>query len=252
MIFFDRSPFATAVVTSAMLRTCVGEVRGEPLTLSVRSFHVPETPFTRAWPPSLPSVPTSLATRVTSSANDESWSTIALTVRADAEELALHGAAVDLEGHLLREVALGDGVDDARDLDGGADEVLDDGVERRERLGPVAAQACGRGALRQAALAADCAADAGDLLRDRLAAVGDLVERPAQVGAEPAAARRQPYGEVAVPGCGERGEELLELLAGHLVVGIPILGRRGGGPSALRRPPPAFTRDGHSCPLVKE
>ena len=41
-------------------------------TLSVRSFHVPATPFTSAWPPSLPSVPTSRATRVTSDANDES------------------------------------------------------------------------------------------------------------------------------------------------------------------------------------
>ena len=41
---------------------------------------MPETPLTSAWPPSLPSVPTSRATRVTSSANDESWSTIALTV----------------------------------------------------------------------------------------------------------------------------------------------------------------------------
>ena len=36
------------------------------LTLSVRSFHVPATPGTSAWPPSLPSVPTSRATRVTS------------------------------------------------------------------------------------------------------------------------------------------------------------------------------------------
>ena len=36
------------------------------LTLSVRSFHVPETPRTSAWPPSFPSVPTSFATRVTS------------------------------------------------------------------------------------------------------------------------------------------------------------------------------------------
>jgi len=35
-------------------------------TLSVRSFHVPPTPGTCAWPPSLPSVPTSRATRVTS------------------------------------------------------------------------------------------------------------------------------------------------------------------------------------------
>ena len=50
------------------------------LTESVRSFHVPATPRTSAWPPSLPSVPTSRATRVTSEANDDSWSTIVLIV----------------------------------------------------------------------------------------------------------------------------------------------------------------------------
>ena len=50
------------------------------LTFSVRSRHVPDTPSTSAWPPSLPSVPTSFATRVTSSAKRESWSTMALTV----------------------------------------------------------------------------------------------------------------------------------------------------------------------------
>ena len=49
-------------------------------TDSVRSCHVPETPFTWAWPPSLPSVPTSRATRVTSSAKDPSWSTMVLIV----------------------------------------------------------------------------------------------------------------------------------------------------------------------------
>jgi hypothetical protein len=48
------------------------------LTESVRSFHVPATPGTSAWPPSLPSVPTSRATRVTSEANARSWSTIVL------------------------------------------------------------------------------------------------------------------------------------------------------------------------------
>src|SRR5438067_998035 len=53
-------------------------------TESVRSRHVPETSSTCAWPPSSPSVPTSRATRVTSSANDESRSTIALIVRASA------------------------------------------------------------------------------------------------------------------------------------------------------------------------
>ena len=39
------------------------------LTDSVSSFQTPETPRTCAWPPSLPSVPTSRATRVTSDAN---------------------------------------------------------------------------------------------------------------------------------------------------------------------------------------
>ena len=46
------------------------------LTLSVRSFHTPLTPFTSAWPPSLPSVPTSRATRVTSAAKPFNWSTM--------------------------------------------------------------------------------------------------------------------------------------------------------------------------------
>ena len=50
------------------------------LTLSVKSFQVPATPGTCAWPPSWPSVPTSRATRVTSEANAFSWSTIVLMV----------------------------------------------------------------------------------------------------------------------------------------------------------------------------
>ena len=70
VIFFERSPFATAVVTSAMLRTCFVRFVAMKFTLSVRSFHVPLTPFTFAWPPSFPSVPTSRATRITSDANE--------------------------------------------------------------------------------------------------------------------------------------------------------------------------------------
>ncbi len=80
VIFFDKSPFATAVVTSAMLRTCAVRFDAIELTESVRSFQVPATPCTSAWPPRRPSVPTSRATRVTSEANDESWSTIVFTV----------------------------------------------------------------------------------------------------------------------------------------------------------------------------
>ena len=80
VIFFDRSPFATALVTSAMLRTWPVRLLAMKFTLSVRSFHVPATPCTSAWPPRRPSVPTSRATRVTSDANERSWSTIVLIV----------------------------------------------------------------------------------------------------------------------------------------------------------------------------
>ena len=80
VIFRDRSPSATAVVTSAMFRTWSVRFEAIELTESVRSRQVPETPFTFAWPPSLPSVPTSRATRVTSPAKDERRSTIRFTV----------------------------------------------------------------------------------------------------------------------------------------------------------------------------
>ena len=80
VIFLDRSPVATAVVTSAMLRTWPVRFAAMAFTLSVRSFHVPPTPGTCAWPPSLPSVPTSRATRVTSEAKALSWSTMTLMV----------------------------------------------------------------------------------------------------------------------------------------------------------------------------
>ncbi len=80
VIFWPRSPVATAVVTWAMLRTWAVRFDAMKLTLSVRSFHTPETPGTCARPPSCPSVPTSRDTRVTSSANARSWSTIVFTV----------------------------------------------------------------------------------------------------------------------------------------------------------------------------
>src|SRR2546422_685619 len=75
-----RSPLATAVTTLAMPRTCVVRLEAIELTLSVRSSHTPATPFTTAWPPSFPSMPTSRATRVTSEAKAFSWSTIVLMV----------------------------------------------------------------------------------------------------------------------------------------------------------------------------
>ena len=72
VIFLDRSPLATAFVTWAMLRTWPVRLPAMKFTESVKSFQVPDTPSTLAWPPSLPSVPTSRATRVTSAANERS------------------------------------------------------------------------------------------------------------------------------------------------------------------------------------
>ncbi len=80
VIFWLRSPPATAVVTWAMLRTWLVSEPAMKFTESVRSRQVPETPGTSAWPPRRPSPPASLATRVTSEANDDSWSTIVLIV----------------------------------------------------------------------------------------------------------------------------------------------------------------------------
>ena len=88
-------------------RCCApGDVRlpAIKLTLSVRSFHVPATPRTSAWPPSLPSVPTSRATRVTSAANERELVHHRVDGVLQLEDLALH-----VDGDLLRQVAVGDG-----------------------------------------------------------------------------------------------------------------------------------------------
>ena len=91
VIFFDRSPLATAIVTSAMLRTCAVRFEAIELTLSVRSRHTPVTSRTCAWPPSLPSVPTSRATRVTSEVKTESCSIIVLTIVASRRNSPCNG-----------------------------------------------------------------------------------------------------------------------------------------------------------------
>ena len=66
------------------------------LTLSVRSFQVPATPCTSAWPPSLPSVPTSRATRVTSDGERREL----VHHRVDGV-LQLEDLARDVDGDLL-------------------------------------------------------------------------------------------------------------------------------------------------------
>ena len=155
VIFFDRSPRATAVVTSAMLRTWPVRFAAIRLTLSVRSFQVPPTPFTSAWPPSLPSVPTSRATRVTSEAKELSWSTIVLMVSFSSRISPLHG-----DGDLLRQVARGDGGGHLGDVAHLAGQVLGHRVDVVGQILPGAGDAAHLRLAAELAFGADLARDA--------------------------------------------------------------------------------------------
>src|SRR5436853_545193 len=104
VILRDRSPLAMAVATSAMLRTWPVRLPAMEFTLSVRSFQVPATPGTTAWPPSLPSVPTSRATRRSSVLHG-------VDGLLQLQDLALH-----IRGDLARQVAARDGGGDFRDV----------------------------------------------------------------------------------------------------------------------------------------
>src|SRR6202171_5302578 len=175
VILRERSPLATAVVTSAMLRTCAVRLLASRFTLSVRSFQMPATAGTSAWPPSLPSVPPSFATRVAS----------------DAEELAVHRLALDGELHLLRQIAVGHRGEHSGDLGGGLHQIADQGVDGVEVCEPTAGSVGERFPLHHAALAAHDALDAHDLVGHRLAASDDVVEGPRNLGDDAGAARER-------------------------------------------------------------
>src|SRR5205807_502771 len=175
VIFFERSPFATAVVTCAMLRTCVVRFAASVFTLSVRSFQTPLTPSTFAWPPRRPSVPTSRATRVTSAENARSWSTIVLTVSFSS------ATSPDVDRDLLREVAVRDRGRDVGDVAHLTRQVRRHAVYRLGQVAPGAADALHLGLAAELALGADLARDAGDLVGERAELVDHRVDRVLQL-----------------------------------------------------------------------
>ena len=108
-----------------MFRTCVVRLFAMKLTLSVRSRQMPETSLTRGL-----SAEDALGADLARDAGDLRCERAELVEhrvhgRADAEELSAHGLSLDLEGHLLRQVALGDRVETRGDLDGRAHEIVD-------------------------------------------------------------------------------------------------------------------------------
>ena len=208
VIFFDKSPRATAVVTSAMLRTWPVRLVAIALTLSVRSFQVPATPLTRAWPPSLPSVPTSRATRVTSEAKPVELVDHRVDDLADAQEFAAQRAAVDLDGHALGQVALGDGADHARHLGSRLDHVFDQLVDRANGGFPAATGVLEPPALADLAFLADDLGKTLELLRHFLVERDHLVEETGDFAVDAVHLFGQTNGKVATAQGAESADEL--------------------------------------------
>ena len=164
-----------------MLRTWPVRLPARVLTLSVRSFQTPETPLTCAWPPSLPSVPTSLGD--------------ARHLVGERRELVDHGVdgllqlehlAARVDRDLLAEVAVRDSRGDLGDV---AHLRSEAGRHRVDVLGqvlPDARDALDLGLAAELALGADLAGHACDLVREGRELVDHLVDRRPDAGELPA------------------------------------------------------------------
>ena len=191
-----------------MLRTWPVRLVAIALTLSVRSFQVPATPFTLACPPSLPSVPTSRATRVTSDANEASCSTIVFTtlpMRRNSPRSGRPSISTDIA---LRKVALGDGADHARDLGGRLDHVVDQLVDRANRGLPAAARVLDAAALGDLAFLADDLGEALEFLRHLLVEGDDFVEQAGDLAIDPVHVLGQADAKIAPSQRPESTDEL--------------------------------------------
>jgi len=116
---------------------------------------------------------------------------------ADAQELALDRLALDLERHLLGQVALGDGHDDAGHFGCRPDQVVDQQVDRLDAPAPVALVPCQRDAFLHLALAADHGTDADELVRHLRVGLGEIVVRLSDVALHACPSGIEAHGEVA-------------------------------------------------------
>ena len=90
--------------------------------------------------------------------------------------LELQHLAGDLDRHLLGQVAVGHGPDDALHLGGGSDEGLDQVVDRFDAAGPARCRTPEHGALGEPTLGPHYLADTGQLLLEGLVGDDDVVE----------------------------------------------------------------------------
>ena len=157
VIFFDRSPLATAVVTSAMLRTWLVRLPAIELTLSVRSFHVPATPLHVGLAAEL-----AFGADLAGDARDFGGERRELIDHRVDGVLQLEDLALDVDGDLLREVAVRDGGRDVGDVSDLAGQVAGHRVDVVGEVLPRARDAGDLGLAAELAFGADFAGHARD------------------------------------------------------------------------------------------
>ena len=169
VIFFERSPLATAVVTAAMLRTCEVRLPASVFTFSVRSFQTPETPLTWAWPPRL-----AVRADLAGDAGDLVGEARELVDHRVDGVLQLEHLALDVDGDLLREVAVRDRGRHLGDVAHLAGQVRRHLVDRVGQVLPGPGDALDARLAAELALGADLARDARDLVGE----ARELVDHP--------------------------------------------------------------------------
>jgi hypothetical protein len=232
VILRERSPLAIAVATSAMFRTWPVRLLAMKLTLSVRSFHVPPTPGTCACPPSLPSVPTSRATRVTSPANALSWSTIVLMVSLSSRISPFH-----VDRDFARQIAAGHGRGHLGNVAHLRRQVAGHGVHRVGEILPGAGHAHNHSLAAKFAVRTDFASHARYFGRKRAQLIHHRVDGFFELENFAAHIDRNLAGEIAA-GHGRSNfsdvAHLASQVAGHRVDGVREILPRAGHARHLR------------------
>ena len=133
---------------------------------------MPLTPSTCAWPPSLPSVPTSRATRVTSAAKARSWSTIVLIVSFSSRTSPLTSTVIFRERSPFATAVVTRAMFRTCSVSAEAMKLTES-----VRSFQVPDTSVDLGLAAELALGADLAGDAGDLGRERAQLVDHGVDR---------------------------------------------------------------------------
>ena len=215
VILRERSPRATAVVTSAMLRTWPVRFEAMKLTLSVRSFQVPATPGHHGLTAQL-----AVGAHLASDARDFRREGIELIDHRIDGVLELENLAFDFDGDLRREIALGDGRGHVGDIADLAGKIRGHGVDVVGQILPGAGHAAHLGLAAQLAFGADFARHARHFAGEGVELIDHRVERVLQLQNLALHVHRDLFRQVAVGHGGRHVGDIAHLcrqVRGHRV-----------------------------------